>query len=70
MPGDINHVEPGGDRMLSEMFGTPEPDPRLGDALRRGDASPSTTSDDELRARIVRAAWERLGRLREGPRPW
>jgi hypothetical protein len=56
--------------MTIDLFGEPRPDSRLGEALRRGEPSRSTVSDDELRSRIVRAARRELGRLRRPSRSW
>ena len=60
--------------MSDFLFGTPEQDPDLGDALRRLESGRSTAEDDDLRARISAAAEPALRArrlaVRESYRAW
>lgn len=56
---------------MSRVFGKPERDPELGEALRRIEASWPVSDDEALRRRILVAARPRLARLRTpAPRWW
>ena len=56
--------------MEMNLFGEPERDPRIGDALRRRGPLAATVSDDELGTRIVRAARPGLVRIARGRSWW
>ena len=56
--------------MDMDLWGKPKRDPRIGDALRSRRPALSSNSDDELSARIVRAAKPGLARLARGRSWW
>jgi hypothetical protein len=55
--------------MSIDRFGEPQPDPRIGEALRHRGLADPRVADEELRARIMRAARPELARMARG-RPW
>jgi hypothetical protein len=56
--------------MRSDLFGKPGRDPRIGEALRRRGLVTPKVGDDELRARIMRAARPELARMAQGRSWW
>jgi hypothetical protein len=56
--------------MSIDLFGEPRRDPGIGEALRRRGPVASSAVDDEMRARIVRAARPELARMAQGRSWW